>query len=228
VSWQEEVLLHDGRKIIVERWVDRGGRHEVGQMAPYKEQSLTFVMPESKQQIVWKDTFSKELGMANFLPMLLDIQNNIAYLVVNPMGCLSYNKWGRPNPPYVIFKYNNKEWQQIPLKELPAEIKTPNLILSMPDIEVKKSGGHFMSAEMIQKITSHYSQPEYKAILREPLDPKKIECTEMIRVNDGWIGIEAFTSQPTYELCLYVCKIEELSPEQCPCERLFKNNKEGK
>ncbi len=37
-SWKEEVLLHDGSKIIVERTVERGGRHEVGQKPSYKEQ----------------------------------------------------------------------------------------------------------------------------------------------------------------------------------------------
>jgi len=35
-NWKEEVLLHDGGKIIVERSVDRGGRHESGQKPPYK------------------------------------------------------------------------------------------------------------------------------------------------------------------------------------------------
>ena len=31
-SWQEEVLLHDGRKLVVDRSVERGGRHEIGQL----------------------------------------------------------------------------------------------------------------------------------------------------------------------------------------------------
>ncbi len=35
-SWKEEVLLHDGSKIVVERMVKRGGRHEVGQKPPFK------------------------------------------------------------------------------------------------------------------------------------------------------------------------------------------------
>jgi hypothetical protein len=30
-SWQEEVLLHDGQKLIVERAQTRGGNHEIGQ-----------------------------------------------------------------------------------------------------------------------------------------------------------------------------------------------------
>ncbi|MHB1014878.1 MAG: hypothetical protein ACYC2W_06340 [Desulfurivibrionaceae bacterium] len=170
-SWREEVLLHDGQKIIVKRSVDRGGRHEIGQKPPYKEQSLVFTMPGTNQQVRWEDKFSEDLGMANFLPMLLDVYKGLAYLVTSPMGCLSYNKWGRPNPPYVVFKYNGKMWQRIPLEDLPPEIKTPNLIFSMPDIEVERAGTRFMTAEKIKSIISDYPQPEYKTILREPVKP---------------------------------------------------------
>jgi len=226
-SWKEEVLLHDGRKIIVERTTVRGGRHEPGQKSPYKEQSLSFTMPGTGQEVTWEDKFSKDLGMANFLPMLLDVLNGAAYLVVSPMGCLSYNKWGRPNPPYVIFNYDGKAWQRIPLEDLPAEIKTPNLVFSSPDVEVESVSTRFMTAEKIKAIISGYPQPEYKTILRESLDEKGIACTEMIRVDDGWVGIEWFTSQPTYDQCLSICKIKKLTSEQCPCARIFnKNNKE--
>ena len=54
-SWKEEVLLHDGSKIIVERAVERGGRHEVGQKPPYKEQRLSFALPGAKQTITWEE-----------------------------------------------------------------------------------------------------------------------------------------------------------------------------
>ncbi len=184
--WKEEVLLHDGSKIIVERSVERGGRHEIGQKPPYKEQSLSFTMPSSHQTIRWEDHYSEDIGTANFLPMLLDISDGVAYLVVSPMGCLSYNKWGRPNPPYVVFKHDDKDWQRVPLTELPDEIKTPNLIFSMPDIKVEESGKRFMSAEMIKAITAGYKQPEYKAILREAIKNAGQGCPELVRIEGGW------------------------------------------
>lgn len=189
-SWKEEVLLHDGSKLIVQRTVERGGRHEIGQMPPYKEQSLVFAMPGTSQQVTWEDKFSKDLGTANFLPMLLDldVRNGVAYLVVSPMGCLSYNKWERPNPPYVVFRYDGKAWQRIPLAELPDEITRPNLIFSAPDLAVEKSGSRFMTAEMIQAIISDNKQPEYQIILREPLDQKGMDCGEMIYYKGAWIG----------------------------------------
>jgi len=190
-TWKEEVLLHDGSRIIVERTVERGGRHEIGQKPPYKEQSLVFMKPGTDQQVTWEDKFSKDLGSANFLPMLLEIRNDVVYLVASPMGCLSYNKWGRPNPPYVVFKYDGKVWQRIPLEELSVEIKAPNLIFSSPDIAVEKSGTRFISAEMIKQVIAGYKQAEYKTILREPVKRgtvgSSLNCEERVLYKGYWI-----------------------------------------
>lgn len=190
-SWKEEVLLHDGSKIIVTRTVARGGRHEIGQMSAYKEQSLSFTLPSTGQRVTWEDHYNEDLGTANFLPMLIDIFSDTAYLVASPMGCLSYNKWGRPNPPYVVFKYQNKVWVRIPLQDLPVEAKVPNLIFSAPDIAVGKIGKNFISAEIIQKIITAYSQPEYKTILREPLTKERINqmCEERVLYKGTWIDV---------------------------------------
>ena len=46
-SWQEEVLLHDGRKLLITRSQTYGGRHEIGQPSPIKEHTITFTLPGS-------------------------------------------------------------------------------------------------------------------------------------------------------------------------------------
>jgi hypothetical protein len=172
-TWQEEVLLHDGRKIVVERTVERGGRHEIGQKPPYKEQRLRFTMPGTSQTVTWEDHYSDDLGQANFLPMALDIVGGTPYLVVYPMGCLSYNKWGRSNPPYVIFRYQGEKWTRIPLEELPREITTPNVIFSQPDVEVERFGKRLITADMIRGVIAGYKQPEFRTLLREPLPSER-------------------------------------------------------
>jgi len=190
-SWKEEVLLHDGTKIVISRSVSRGGRHEVGRKGPYQEQNLLFTMPKSNQIVTWEDHLSEEIGSSSFLPMLLDVYGDVAYLVVSPMGCLSYNKWRRPNPPYVVFKYDHATWQEIPLAELPAESKAVNLIFSMPDYEVEQSGKRFMTAEMIKAKVAGYQQPEYRSILRDSVKGKGsgiTSCEEMIHYKCGWIS----------------------------------------
>ncbi len=223
-SWKEEVLLHDGQKIIIKRTVEHGGRHELFQDPPYSEQRLEWKMPGTDETIVWEDHFSKDVGSATLLPMLMDVHQGIAYVVANPMGCLAYNKWGRPNPPYVIFKHEGGEWKRIPLQELPAEIRTPNLILSLPDEKAKQIGKNPVPAEAIQKIVSGYFQPEYKTILREPVTKGSggTSCGELIRIKDGWEGTGFFSGQPSYEACLNYCERKEVSVNNCPCNRFFR------
>lgn len=221
-NWKEEVLLHDGGKIIVTRMVERGGRHEIGQEPPIKEQNLSFILPGTNEKVIWEDKFTEDVGSANFLPMQLEVHKGTAYLVATPMGCLSYDKWGRPNPPYVVFKYQGKAWQRIALQELPAEFKMPNLIFSSPDTEAKKAGQSIVSAETIKAQYEGYKQPEYKTILREAVLLGAIGCSEMIHTNDGWEGLGFFKLQPSYEACLKYCKSKGVSPQDCPCKNLFK------
>jgi hypothetical protein len=228
--WKEEVLLHDGQKIIVQRFLDRGGRHEIGQRGSATNQTLTFLIPGTRQKIVWEDKRSEDLGGSSFSPMLLDIVNDTAYVLVLPAGCLSYNKWGRPNPPYVVFKYSDhdkgKEWNRIPLEELPAEIRTPNLILSSPDDEAKKAAQPIVSAEAIQALYARYRIPEHKTILREALPNAGKGCGEMVYDgNGGWIGKGFFRKQPSYEACLKYCEQENMSAQYCPCDSIFKGSK---
>lgn len=173
-SWKEEVLLHDGSKAVATRTVERGGRHEIGQEPPIKEQSLSFTMPGTSRRVTWEDHYSEDVGGANFNLKLLDIVNGTPYVLASPAGCLSYNKWGRPNPPYVIFKHDGKEWIRISLPALPLEIKTPNLIPSSPDHEGKKAGSGIVKSETIRALYDGYRQPEYKTILREALPAKEL------------------------------------------------------
>jgi hypothetical protein len=224
-TWKEEVLLHDGRKIVVERHVEQGGRHEIGQSSGYVEQHLSFTLPEIGERVIWKDHFSEDIGGSSFLPMLVDIYQGVAYVVATNMGCLSYNKWGRPNPPYVVFKYQNKVWERIALGKLPAEINLPNIILSQPDIEIERLGKRFVSAEEVQNIINEYKQPVYRSVMREPFATAPWGCAEMIHTNNGWEGLGFFSLKGNYEACNQYCAQRAVVPENCPCTKLFKEKK---
>jgi hypothetical protein len=123
--------------------------------------------------------------------MLLDVFNGIPFVVTTPMSCLAYNKWGRPNPPYVIFKHDDKEWKRIPLEELPAEIKVPNLIISDPDNEVKKMGKNLVTANEIRDVIKGYRIPEDRTILRELVmsgEGSLINCEKLVFYKGAWVG----------------------------------------
>ena len=103
-SWKEEVLWHDGKKIIVGRTTTRDseGRREIGQHAPIIEQTLTFTPPGASQSITWKSDFGQTF-QDNLDLLAIDIVDSKPYVVAYPGFCHAYNKWGRPNPPYVVF-----------------------------------------------------------------------------------------------------------------------------
>lgn len=178
-SWKEEVLLHYGKKIIVERSQTYGGRHEIGQSPPIKEHTISFSLPNSKKTLTFKSEFSEDVGRANLNLLALHVLNDTPYLVAEPNLCLAYNKWGRPNPPYVIFKYDGKAWQRISLSQLPAEFKAINLIVNNgreEDIQRAASGPGYVSVADVQHINSSLTQPEFKIILREAL--KRERCPQ--------------------------------------------------
>ncbi len=224
-TWKEEVLLHDGSKLIVDRTVERGGRHEIGQQPPVKTESLTFTLPTTDERIIWKNEYSPDIGFADFMPMLLDVFQGTAYVVSAPVGCLSYNKWGRPNPPYVVFKFEGKAWKRTPLQELPIEMRTPNLIVSSPDNKVEQLGKRVVTAEDIRKINSSLTQPEYRTILRHASSGIAGGCSEMVHTKDGWEGMFFFKRRPSYDACLKYCDARGVSPQDCPCESIFREAK---
>lgn len=222
-TWKEEALLHDGSKIIVTRTVERGGRHEIGQRPTYKEQSLGFTLPSANQHVIWEDKFSGDIGTASFLPMQLDVFNGVPYIVVSPMGCLSYNKWGRPNPPYVVFRHDGNAWQRIPLQDLPIEAKNPNLVISSPDDAAIEAYQGVVSAEKIKELNTGFRQPEYKTILREAYPGASGNCGEMAGNGKGqWLGMGWFKEQPSLDACLELCVRKAFDAQHCPCKDLFK------
>lgn len=191
MSWKEEVLLHDGKKIIVERSQSYGGRHEIGQSQPIREHTISFTLPHSNQTLTFKSEYSEDVGRANLNLLALHVLNDTPYLIAEPNLCLAYNKWGRPNPPYVIFKYDGKAWQRIPLSQLPAEFKAINLIANNgreEDIERAASGLGYVSVADVQRINSSLHQPEFKTILREPYPTAAGGCAEMVYYKGAWVG----------------------------------------
>ena len=162
ISWKEEVLLHDGSKIIVERSQSYGGRHEIGQTPPIKDQEITFTVPGTRNTVTWKSEYSEDIGRANFKLLALHILDNTPYVVASPNLCLSYNKWGRPNPPYVFFKYEDKTWRRISLAEFPTEFKEINVVVSTKADENVITSQPIVSAESVKQINSSLEQAEYK------------------------------------------------------------------
>lgn len=195
-SWKEEAQQYNGSTIIVERSQDYGGRGEVGQGAPIRDYRLSFTLPGSARAIEWESDYSEDVGRANLHPLAVHVLNGTPYVITEPNLCLAYNKWGRPNPPYVIFKYDGRQWQRITIEGLPAEFKGMNLVIDTKneEEEFKQLSGKtgFVAAADVRNFNSSLTQPEYKTVLRGPIQKGKIvssvNCEEMIHYKCGWFG----------------------------------------
>lgn len=229
-SWKEEVLLHDGSKIIVKRWQKRSGPHSLGESPGIGEYSISFKHPGTKKTITWKDGPTEDIQYNNFHPVALHVKNNTPYLITTTYGCLAFNKWGRPNPPYVIFKFEGNEWKRIPLSDLPPEFKNVNLVICTTcyDEEIAIGQG-LITAEKVKELNSSLTQEIYKTIVRTPFKSGgQADCSEMIYDGrGGWMGIDYFNTKTSFKECLDECKKILFDLQYCPCDRLFKKNVKG-
>lgn len=223
MNWKEEVLLHDGQIVVAERFYHLGGYPAIeSQERAVLDVTVSFNPPGTNKKIVWKNDFRDSEPEPNSLNLIrLDVVKGVPYVATYPAGCIAYNKWGRPNPPQVLFKYENEQWQRITVAELPTELVNAraNVIVGRPAAKLLKS---FYTVEGVNKENQDIHAPEYKTILREPYRNAGEGCGEMVRASDGsWIGIGWFKKQPSREACVQYCEREKVAPQHCPCKTLF-------
>jgi len=225
-SWKEEVLLHDGSKLVVERYYNLGSSPGTG--ITLLDQTITFTLPGSSNPISWKTEYRQDLPEPNSLgALLLDVVGGVPYLATSPAGCIAYNKWGRPNPPYILFKYTHDAWQQIPLQAFPSELVQANLM--GPSVTELLKPYYTVEAAQAQRQNGNVSA-ESRTILREAVvkgalgtDGSSVNCEWMIPYGKGgWLGLDWFSDQPSYEACFNYCERKGVHPQNCPCATLFK------
>jgi hypothetical protein len=170
-SWKEEVQLHDGNKQIVERSQIYGGYGwPLSKDRILEKEEWEFHIPGSDRKVVWKSDFRRPPEGDSLTLLQLNFLNGLPYIATSPAGCLSYNHWKRPNPPYVFFKYDGEAWQQIPLSAFPSVFKESNVHVGSP---IKSMRNGVITAEMIKE--EHRNLELYlRAIVREPLENSQL------------------------------------------------------
>lgn len=170
MSWKEEVLLHDGQVIVAERFYNLGGYPtlESTERAALDE-TVTFNLPGTGQKITWKTDFKDTEPEPNSLNLILfDVVKGVPYIATYPAGCIAYNKWQRPNPPQILFKYENNQWKRIALAEFPAEAIKANVIVGRPATKLLKP---FYSMGQVKEV-NRYVARQYGTILQERINPE--------------------------------------------------------
>jgi len=129
----EDVALHDGRHIKVERTVQWKTEfrffHPITGILPRFESSgpsyhLKFKHLDTQETITWQ-------GELHYTPVLLDIVSGVPYLVVNGFTSKKTEAiYGCPELPYFYLKYKSGffgKWVAIPVEEAPEVLRVANL-----------------------------------------------------------------------------------------------------
>lgn len=186
MNWKEEVLLHDGQIIVADRFYNLGGYPAIeSRERAALDQTVTFNLPGTNLKITWKTDYRDSEPEANSLNLILfDVVKGIPYIATYPGGCIAYNKWQRPNPPQILFKYENDQWKRIALAEFPVELSKANVIVGRPASKLLKS---FYNVAQVRE-ENRYVVREYEGILREPLltGTGITRCEELVRYKCGW------------------------------------------
>ena len=162
IRWKQDVVLHDGHIIVVERVSKLAGKSfPEGSYLEY-EQALIFKSPISGEKIVW--TLPK-----GSLPTLLDFHKGTPYLVLRAGSVADYNAWGCPNPPFIVYQYTDKKWRRISLENLPHNFTIPNLLLGVSTEPTAIEDGIVTVAEM--EASRRSSHPQFQIISREKINP---------------------------------------------------------
>ena len=104
-TWNEQVEIHDGRVIIVERtdvFDPAWGNPEAGPRGKFKEARLKFLEPATTE---WRSEIP---------PIAVDVWNANAYVVIALRGAGYCERYGNPNPPFVYFRFApDRGWVQL-------------------------------------------------------------------------------------------------------------------
>ncbi|HAF43498.1 MAG TPA: hypothetical protein DCK83_00760 [Gallionellaceae bacterium] len=197
-SWEEEVQLHDGRKIIVKVKDNLGGYPAIESREHSTiDETITFKLPDENREIEWKMGYRDDLLEPNSLNLIrFDVVNGVPYIATYPAGCIAYNKWGRPNPPQVLFKYEGEQWKRIALADLPLELfnTNANVIVGRPASSLLKS---FYTVEGVDAANHDIYAPEFRTILREAVPVNQL-CPEWVYFEGSWVTPSVIESEKRY------------------------------
>lgn len=176
LSWRQEVLLSDGRVIVMDRVSKQTGKIFPENTVIEYEKSLAFAHPDTGERISW--TLPKGTGA-----WMLDFDGGYPYLVLRTSSVADYNNWDCPNPPWLVFRFESGLWQRIGQERLPARFVKPNLLHGARTDELATADGLYTVKEMeayFRKI-----DPQRRVISREKVSPIGEGCDEDVLVRLG-------------------------------------------
>jgi hypothetical protein len=165
--WSEDVVLHDGRRIRVERTVSFTFKHSIGDAGSgfsvsknkLSNHHLQFKNPDTGRLIDWQ-------GDPLFTPVLLDLIDGTPYLVLSARPTKETERiYGCTELPFIYLQYDTKsqtKWRTVPENQAPSSLKIANLSVA----DENKLKDH-ISAEEVQETIVNKEKSSARFIQRE-------------------------------------------------------------
>jgi hypothetical protein len=126
VRWQEDVLLPDGRALVLRRYQEFKRPSEPFTPNGPSYHWLEFKHPDGGQLIRWEDT--GDLGTVALL-----MKGGVPQLLVAPYYGSSLRDYRCPDPIYLLLEYRNDSWQRQPLDAVAARRLRSNMTFGLSD-----------------------------------------------------------------------------------------------
>jgi len=107
-SWKEEVLLPDGRKIIVKQ------RRDFIEGYGTRKTWLTFSLPEMGGEQTWTEWL---------YPTMIGVANGKVYLVARPRGSKQFSMYSYPRYVYVAYEWRHSQFERISFMSVPEVLR---------------------------------------------------------------------------------------------------------
>ncbi|MDZ4255791.1 MAG: hypothetical protein U1A72_24765 [Sulfuritalea sp.] len=126
-SWKEQVILPDGRELIVERSHTLGNRFDrelsaINAPPGATAYVVTVPLPDGRK-VSW------EAEHKDMIPIAVTVASGSAYVLASP-SCFTFQKLGFPEPPFILFKHEEKQWTRTTIAEFPDVITEANLLIA--------------------------------------------------------------------------------------------------
>jgi hypothetical protein len=120
-EWQEEVQLSDGRVVEItqqrqyEEAYDGHGRSTI-----VRDAWIRFRLPETDfKEVVWHE---------QLIGMRFDVVDGKPFIVAYPATGREFDRYGKPIPAYLGYRYENGQWRRVPFAEIPESQYDFNLV----------------------------------------------------------------------------------------------------
>jgi len=115
LKWTEDVLLPDGRTVTLTRYQEFKGPSEPFTPPTESYYWFEFKNPDTGKKVKWEND-------RYLATVALSINGAIPQLLTSPNFSGAF-KFNCPDPPYLLFRYIDGRWVQVPLMEIvPIEI----------------------------------------------------------------------------------------------------------